>query len=449
MSQSLNIRLVSLVLLVGLSMFLFSQASSAAIHMVVQGENVLPSHTVLASIDVSNLTKEEAVELLEAKTSSWKENNPVVLMFEEESLILDKSFIQFDVEGSIQRILDGEEAEMEVSVDQSYFKDINNELKSEIASEFLFDQFASAVTEDAKPLPEQALEYNGYHFVDQSSEALNKAVSEYNIDIPTDTDVSRVVQIVNGVTLDPEATLSYNSLFIPESVYDETSLNVVSSALYASALKAGFIAQERHISHRPPSYVELGLEAQVDLEQGHDLKLFNPFISTYTISLEVSGQTLTAKIVGLPTISDFNVNISDVEDISPNTIIHYSSFVTPGSYNLVQQGKKGRVVTVTRMDERLEDSFSEFVSEDYYPPINRIEEHYDNPDGTSNGSDSENLVDDGQNSDSSGTQQEGEDGSGGSDSEQNQEDSPEDDGSSDTKDDKGDVWERDPDQDKK
>ncbi|MYL50204.1 hypothetical protein GLV98_11960 [Halobacillus litoralis] len=382
MKQSLNLKLLSLVVAVGMSMFLFTVGSSAAIQYVTTGKH-LPENTVIASVNVSEKSREEAVQLLSEKAQEWKDNHSIVVKMDGKELTVDAEMIQFDVESTVEQAMDATIRDLQVAVNESYVTDLKTYMNDSLAKEFSQEQFIETVKRDAAQLVDSSLDYVAYDFVKGNTASLNESIGDQTVVVPKKTSMERVVKLFDGEELEDGAVFSFNRLLNGDGVYDEVSLDVLASAIYGASVEAGMIIQERHISHRLPEYVEIGLEANVDLNQGQDLKVYNPFTGDYHLSVNVEGGNVDVQWIGYPTTSDFHVQLLNREEISPKTIIQYSSLVNRGTFNLLQEGEKGEVVSVYRIDRAVSDGVQEFISEDYYPPVARVEEHPSGSEGSS------------------------------------------------------------------
>ncbi|WP_394217934.1 VanW family protein [Halobacillus trueperi] len=382
MKQSLNLKLLSLVVAVGMSMFLFTVGSSAAIQYVTTGKH-LPEDTVIASVNVSEKSREEAVQLLSEKAQEWKDNHSIVVKMDGKELTVDAEMIQFDVESTVEQAMDATIRDLQVAVNESYVTDLKTYMNDSLAKEFSQEQFIETVKRDAAQLLDSSLDYVAYDFVKGNTASLYESIGDQTVVVPKKTSMVRVVKLFDGEELEDGAVFSFNRLLNSDGVYDEVSLDVLASAIYGASVEAGMIIQERHISHRLPEYVEIGLEANVDLNQGQDLKVYNPFTGDYHLSVNVEGGNVDVQWIGYPTTSDFHVQLLNREEISPKTIIQYSSLVNRGTFNLLQEGEKGEVVSVYRIDRSVSDGVQEFISEDYYPPVARVEEHPSGSEGSS------------------------------------------------------------------
>ncbi|MGR9049190.1 hypothetical protein ACQ4XT_11225 [Halobacillus faecis] len=397
MKRSLNLKLLSLVVAVGMSMFLFTIGSSAAIQFVTTGKH-LPENTVIASVNVSEKSREEAVQLLSEKVQDWKDNHSIIVKMDGKELSVDAEMIQFNVESTVEQAMNTTIRDLQVTIDESYMSELKSYMNDSLAKEFSQKQFIETVKRDAAQLVDSPLEYVAYDFVKGNTASLYESVGDQSVVVPKETSMDRAVNLFDGEELEDGAVFSFNRLLNSDGIYDEVSLDVLASAIYGASVKAGMIIQERHISHRLPEYAEIGLEANVDLKQGQDLKVYNPFSGDYQLSVNAEGGNVDVHWIGYPTTSDFHVQLLDREEISPKTIIQYSSLVQRGSFNLLQEGENGEVVSVYRIDRSLSDGVQEFISEDYYPPVARVEEHPPGSEGSSTENSGSDIVDNSSNS---------------------------------------------------
>lgn len=374
MKQIPNLKLISLVVAVGMSMFLFTMGSSAAIQYVTTGER-LPENTVIASVNVSKKSKEEAVQLLDEKVQHWKDNQSIVVKMDGKELTVDPEMLQFNVVETVEQAIQTTNRDLQITIDESYVSDMKSHMNDSLASEFSQEQFIETVKRDAAQLGDSRLEYLAYDFVKGDTASLYESIGEQTLAVPQETSMDRAVKLFEGKELEDGAVFSFNHWLNNDGVYDEVSLDVLASAIYGASVNAGMIIQERHISHRLPEYAEPGMEANVDLNQDRDLKVFNPFSGDYQLSVSVEAGNVKVQWMGYPTASDYHVQVLEREEISPKTIIQYSSLVQRGTFNLLQEGENGELVSVYRVDRSLSEEVKEFISEDYYPPVARVEEH--------------------------------------------------------------------------
>jgi len=85
----------------------------------------------------------------------------------------------------------------------------------------------------------------------------------------------------------------------------------VSSTLYAAVLYAGLSIFERKPHSKLVSYITPGIDATVSIDEGIDLKFYNPYACPLMIKSEVIGNSLKITIYGTkPKIREVKISIS-------------------------------------------------------------------------------------------------------------------------------------------
>ncbi|HRR95247.1 MAG TPA: VanW family protein [Candidatus Ratteibacteria bacterium] len=85
----------------------------------------------------------------------------------------------------------------------------------------------------------------------------------------------------------------------------------VSSTLYAAVLYAGLSIFERKPHSKLVSYIPPGLDATVSIDEGIDLKFYNPYTCNLMIKSEVEGNSLKITILGTkPKVREIKVYVA-------------------------------------------------------------------------------------------------------------------------------------------
>ncbi|MFO7820194.1 MAG: VanW family protein [Halanaerobacter sp.] len=146
----------------------------------------------------------------------------------------------------------------------------------------------------------------------------------------------------------------------------------VSSTLYNSVLFAGLEIIERKNHSRPVTYVPLGRGATVYYDL-IDFKFKNNFSHPIMIMAKVVDKQLTITLLGKDPGIDVKVVTSAPQTIDPEVIEKSDSDLEQGNKEVVQKSKVGykvRTRRVIKSDSKIIED--ELISEDIYPPINKI-----------------------------------------------------------------------------
>lgn len=143
-----------------------------------------------------------------------------------------------------------------------------------------------------------------------------------------DNNIKVAARYLDGKILIPKIIFSFNDEVtdkIPEDelgtastiVGDKRVLGIggglcqVSSTLYAAALYAGLSIVERKSHSELVSYIPPGLDATVSMNDGVDLKFYNPYGCNLIIKASVEGGSLTVVIYGTkPRVRDIKILVS-------------------------------------------------------------------------------------------------------------------------------------------
>nr|WP_239583319.1 VanW family protein [Metabacillus iocasae] len=152
------------------------------------------------------------------------------------------------------------------------------------------------------------------------------------------------------------------------------SLSLVASAIYEVIAHSNFDILERHIGNVIPKHVTPGFEARVEYDK-LDLLFFNPNYTNYQIMFELSNGELMTRLVGQPFFYEYEASVKENQEYEPKTIVQYTAMLPPNVTNFEELGKNGLWLKVYRdISSQGSAIQSVLLSEDFYPPIHRIEQ---------------------------------------------------------------------------
>nr|WP_249745429.1 VanW family protein [Mesobacillus boroniphilus] len=192
-----------------------------------------------------------------------------------------------------------------------------------------------------------------------------------------DNEIQELAESFNAIEISPKTPFSF-AAFVEEAGQHEGSsaaFSQIASALYRAILPTNLTITERHISRQLPKNVELGYEAKVDFAKNIDLKLYNPNETAYQIVFDIVGRELQVSVKGAPLLYDYKITSTNKQEFKPRTIKQYSALLKQGQKSVEQEGAPGLLVTMNREIYGEDGGFlkTELLSEDFYPPVHRIE----------------------------------------------------------------------------
>jgi len=148
----------------------------------------------------------------------------------------------------------------------------------------------------------------------------------------------------------------------------------VSSTLYNAALLAGLEIVERHRHRFPARYVPPGQDAAV-AQFDIDLRFRNPYKWPIKIDAEVKGEQLICRILSQQPLGREITVEREIRQVTlPGEVMRSGSSGTGGRWRVINHGSPGLHVAVYRRVTAGSRSVRSLISEDTYPPMNRLVE---------------------------------------------------------------------------
>lgn len=381
---------VSLIVIVfSLFTYSFTYFGASALSSQKGVESIFLDHTFIGTIDVSNKTKEEARALLEARWSEWSSDAKVALMHKEQTYSVKTENFTLLTDQTISSASDGQQNELFVEI-----KSLNGVLPDTIDNRLNLEVLEKDLAEAIQGFNENiVIELDRYLPQEEPIE-----VSSISIKLDDNNEeFLSFIKIFPAIELEAESQFSLASL-VKESELPELSdhtYSQIATAIYQAILPTNFLISERHISRELTENIEPGFEAKVQFNKRIDFSVYNPNTSAYTIIFNWNGPDLEVSVKGEPFLYKYSIQTLDKQEFKPRTIKQFSPLLKAGQKSVKVEGSPGVIVKVIREThtEKGELVITEVVSEDFYPPVHRIEIHplktaaTEPGSGTSNGED--------------------------------------------------------------
>jgi len=204
----------------------------------------------------------------------------------------------------------------------------------------------------------------------------------------------RAARATNGVIIESGREFSFNRavgswtpdrgyVLAPVSYEGELAVDwgggicQTSTTLYNAALLAGLEIVERHRHARAPGYVLPGRDAAV-AQYAVDLRLRNPYPWPVRIRALIgwpADQSLGFQIVGRERGPMARVQCEPLSAVGPAQVVEFHDHLPAGRRRTINRGRPGVRVSVYRAYLRGPLAGArELVSQDSYPPVNRVME---------------------------------------------------------------------------
>jgi hypothetical protein len=359
--------------------FSFSHYGAKAFGKITGADGKFSNGTTIGALDVSEKTKFEAKSLLEEKYVEWVENTKIQMQYGEKSASFDINQFHLDAIQTVDSIKDGQNNPAIIIVDSLQVEEQLEILFPLIKiSDFDIKKLTTNLNSTAGLFESGSQTFNLYQDFLLAGKLKKDAVintSEVEVkDIPFD--LESIIENNPEIEIPEESTFSLLEFAKKQKFNDSDSLNVIATGIYEAILPSNFTIVERNISSSLPEYSSLGYEAQVSTSKKADLVVTNPNKAKYFLKLHLENNQLKVTLKGETLIYNYEITKKDKQKLSPKTIIQYSPLLLPGKTKVQAKGEVGQIVKVYReVYQGNEFIKSELISEDYYPPVYRIELH--------------------------------------------------------------------------
>jgi hypothetical protein len=355
--------------------FGFSHFGAKAFYSMINSD-IIPDGTSIGAVDISGKTPNEAAKLVDDQLTKWLAETVIGISFKEKTVQLDNAFFQFEVVQSVEEAIDGKRNEVRVHIDKEPFADFLNmnfpTAVSEIDAEKLFAELLTAANH--LEIGEYEVELEKAMPEDANQEAV---LNEASVEASDRWSGNMAEQFI--IEIPARSQFSLLSFLKENGLENESAeeLSVLANAIYQVILPSNFSILERHISNEKPDYARLGFEARVNPEKKMDLAFANNNDLAFRIEWRFDAGILDVTLLGSPLLYQYSITTKDEQNFAPKTIKRIDPLLSPGEVRVQNDGKDGELIKVIRQvyDETGVFLTEEVLSEDYYPPVHRVEIH--------------------------------------------------------------------------
>lgn len=356
----------------------FSQLSTFGYQTVFKQESdTFSNGTMISMISLEDMTHEQAKQTLESKIKDWSESSSFFLQYQNKTTEMPANTFQIDYQTSLDRIEDGKQTELVVSIDEPLLEEaIRALVNEEIYKDINIDKLTADLLNTVKMLEPKTSQFQLIEYLKTEGKGANKELSVTTIS-GVKTQQARLKSIISQlgeIVIEPYQTFSMLNAIDKTTINTANSeaMNILATGVYRAILPTNFLIVERNISNQLPYYSEIGYEAKVTSKM--DLIFNNPNPNPYTIAFNLKDDILQIKLIGVPLPYKYEIR-TEVETYAPKTVVQFSALLGPTESKTLEQGKNGFLAKVYRdaKDENNQVIETTEISEDFYPPIHRIE----------------------------------------------------------------------------
>lgn len=363
--------------IMGASLLFFGIASAGAF----VAENLFfgkrfGDHTYAGPFNLSKQTDQEAEVKLTSELLGMQDKLQADLLYQDTTIPLPVELVEYNPSATIEQAKSEAENSLIATVSEDGLRTLlQQQLPMLTFNESELQSIASGISEKLESgIMPQSIILTDYLESTQTPAVIASASTE--IDGLT-APMLELLSELDGSEMEPKTPFSLLE-FIENTqpgILDEDELTILASALYRASLQTNFWIEERSIRRELTQGVEPGFEAAINMQLGLDYVMTNPNYTSYTMHAKWESGSLNISIEGMPLRHEYKPYVADTNTFDPKTVVQYSEDLSRGQVRVAEPGKDGFEVIVQR--KIMEDGTllsTEPVSEDFYPPVSRVEQ---------------------------------------------------------------------------
>ena len=331
------------------------------------GRDKFAEGTMIGPVDLSNCSREEAYERMNEKVTEWKQSATIKLVLEKKEATVQTDYFSFHIEESMKQAVSGKRTPLLVSVDGQALQDAISSIGA--SSDWIdVEKVKNQLEQTAASLTSAQLSLQQYVREDMRQETVLSQAT-----IPSHEELRAISQTT--MTIEPKQVFSVLDFFKKQGLgISKEAMTLFASALYEAIIPTNFEIVERHTSAVLSNGVKAGFEAAVE-QNKRDFIFFNPNDRAYTFEWKMEGDRMQVTLIGPPFIYQYALKTDPIEYYDPKTIVQYSALLKPNEKRMKEEGKKGMLIRLYKevYDRNRTLVETVLVSEDFYPPVHRVE----------------------------------------------------------------------------
>ncbi|XCA82642.1 G5 domain-containing protein [Exiguobacterium mexicanum] len=305
--------------------------------------------TTVAGIDVSGMTKEEAVVRLDNAIKDFNNTPFTVTLVDGTALEIGKDVVSFNVDATLKSASEPGTYPLVTTVDE------------ERLTPYLENQpvTLSMVT---PPLVEAASNLNSDVVLEMTATESEVVAS---ITVSPTPAMRSALERMNGFEMEAGDIFSLKAFG-----EDFDALSTLGSSMYQLFAATPFQILERVQHETLPTGIELGYDVKVD--ERSNFAVQNTEQTPYALIVLEEGNAMTVQLLGKVFVGAYESRVEDVTSVPYQNIVRFSPSLTAGSSSVTQSGQTGESGKLYRV--RITDTGEslELLGFDFYEPIPEI-----------------------------------------------------------------------------
>lgn len=305
--------------------------------------------TAVAGIDVSGMTKEEAVVRIDNAIKDFNNTPFIVTLVDGTVLELDKDVVSFDVEATLSQATAAGTYQLVTTVDEeriTSYLDGQPVTPTMVTSPLL--EAASALKSDVN-----------LEITTTESEVVA------TITLSPTPAMRSAVERINGFEMDAGDIFSLKSFG-----EDYDALSTLGSSMYQLFAATPFTILERVQHDTLPAGIELGYDVKVD--ERSNFAVQNTEQTSYALIVLEEGNAMTIQLLGKPFVGAYESRVEEVTSVPFQNVVRFSPSLPAGSSSVTQSGQTGESGKLYRVRVTDTGESLELLGFDFYEPTPEI-----------------------------------------------------------------------------
>ncbi|WP_214791640.1 MULTISPECIES: G5 domain-containing protein [unclassified Exiguobacterium] len=305
--------------------------------------------TTVAGIDVSGMTKEEAIVRIDNAIKDFNNTPFTVTLVDGTAIEVGKDVVSFNVDATLKAITESGTYPLVTTVDE------------ERLTPYLENQpvTLSMVT---PPLVESASNLNSDVVLEMTATESEVVAS---ITVSPTPAMRSALERMNGFEMKAGDIFSLKAFG-----EDFEALSTLGSSMYQLFAATPFQILERVQHETLPTGIDLGYDVKVD--ERSNFAVQNTEQTPYALIVLEEGNAMTVQLLGKVFVGAYESRVEDVTSVPYQNIVRFSPSLTAGSSSVTQSGQTGESGKLYRV--RITDTGEslELLGFDFYEPIPEI-----------------------------------------------------------------------------
>ncbi|MDW0109648.1 G5 domain-containing protein [Sporosarcina aquimarina] len=355
--------------------FCVATAGSAAADTFVFGKR-FGDHTYAGPFNLSKQTDQEAEVKLRSELLGMQDKLQADLVYQDTTFQMPTELVEYNPAATVEQAQSESENSLVATVSEDGLRTLlSQELPMLTISDSEIASIAAGISKKLETgiMPQSVTLTDYLESSQPTTEIATSSVAVNGFTRP----MLDVLEELDGFQMKPKTPFSLLT-FIDEvqpGLLEEDEQTILASALYSAALQTNFWVEDRTVRRALTEAVQPGFEAAINPNLGLDYVMTNPNDTSYTVHANWKDGSLNVSIEGLPLRYEYEPYVAETNKFKPKTVVQYSEDLLTGQVVVAEPGKDGfEIIVQRRIYEDGALLSTEPVSEDFYPPVSRVEQ---------------------------------------------------------------------------